>query len=87
MDFNIEVQYKHIVLGNHVENDYIKARNLVISYVSYAIYKHWILSENNIVNFHTTSLLHFIKKDLMSRTIYVKEKMFLNICDKIIVNL
>ncbi len=83
----VDIRYKHIVIGNEPSSDFIKNRNLLFSYIAYAIYKHWVQAENDIVNFNTSCLLSFIKRDLFSRTLYVKEKLFCNLVDKIITNL
>ncbi len=58
----LDVQYKHLILGNIVTNEAIRCRNLLISYVKYAIYKFWILSENQKLDFNRASLLSFVKK-------------------------
>ncbi len=80
----VNITYKHIVIGNEPDSDFIKNRNLLISYIAYAIYKHWVQSENNIHNFNTSSLQSFIKKDLFSRTFYIKDQLFVNLVDKTI---
>ncbi len=58
----VNITYKHLVIGNLEENDFIYNRNLLITYISYSIYKHWIQAQNNIINFNTECLLSFIKK-------------------------
>ena len=80
----LDIKYKHLILGDNETNGYIKSRNLIINYIQYAIYKHWIMSENNKINFSTNCLLSFVKKDLFSRSIYVTDKYFHMLCDKII---
>ncbi len=80
----VTIRYKHIVIGNREEVNLIKARNLLIFYISYSIYKFWVQSENNMVNFIEANIIEFIKKDVFSRTIYVKDKMFIQLCDKLI---
>ncbi len=80
----VTIRYKHIVIGNREEVNFIKARNLLIFYISYSIYKFWVQSENNIVNFIEANIIEFIKRDIFSRTIYVKDKMFIQLCDKLI---
>ncbi len=80
----LDVQYKHIVIGNTEENDYISCRNLLISYVAYAVYKFWIMAENKKLNFNTTNIIKFVKKDLFNRTLYNTEKYFTNLCDLVI---
>ncbi len=81
---NMEIRYKHIVIGNLEKNDFIDNRNLLIYYISYSIYKFWIQSENKIVNFNNTCIINYIKKDIFSRTLYNNNKTFLYLCDKII---
>ncbi len=83
---NVEIRYKHIVVGNRIESDYIRCRNLVISYITYAIFKFWIMSENGKINFNEP-LHEFIKRDLFKRTLYIKEHTFITICDKILKNM
>ena len=83
----MDIYYRHIVLGNNPHNDLILKRNMVISYIAYSIYKFWILAENNKVNFATDCLFKFVKKDLFSRTVYLKDQEFTRICDKITTNL
>ena len=83
----VNIQYKHIVLGNNPQTQLIQTRDLVISYIAYSIYKFWILAENNKVNFITDCPFNFVKKDLFSRTVYIKDQDFINACDRIIKNL
>ncbi len=83
----LEIRYKHIVLGNLEKSEFIKARNLLISYISYSIYKHWIQSENNTINFISEPLLDYIKRDLFSRTLYNTDNDFIMLCDKLVSNL
>ena len=83
----VKITYKHIVIGNLEENDFIYNRNLLITYISYSIYKHWIQSQNKKINFNTDCILKFIKKDIFSRTIYVKNKEFRRQCDFLVNNL
>ncbi len=83
----LNVTYKHIVIGNVEENEFIYNRNLLITYISYSIYKHWIQSQNDIINFNTECLLQFIKKDIFSRTIYVKNHEFRRQCDYLLSNI
>ena len=84
---NLNIRYKHIVIGNKVENTFIKNRNLVISYISYGLYKFWIMSENKKLNFTQTNLLDFIRKDLFKRSYYIKDKEFIRLCDMVVKNL
>ncbi len=81
---NLNIRYKHLIIGNKVVSDFIKSRNLLISYVAYSIYKYWIMSENGKVNFIHGNLLHFIKTDLFKRTYYVKNEEFIKLCDSVI---
>ncbi len=83
----VDISYKHLIIGDHANNDFIKARNLVISYCSYAIYKMWVMSENKKINLENTCILSFIKKDIFSRTLYTECKYFTLLCDKIICNI
>ncbi len=83
----VNIRYKHLVIGNVVENDFILNRNLVLSYIAYGVYKFWILAENNKLRFDNDSLADFIKKDLFKRSLYIKNNLFLNIIDKIIRNM
>ena len=83
----LDIKYKHLILGDNETNSFIKSRNLIINYIQYAIYKHWIMSENNKINFSTNCLLSFVKKDLFSRSIYVKDEYFHMLCDNIILNM
>ncbi len=82
----MNISYKHLILGDIVANEFIEERNLVITYVKYGIYKHWIMAENKMLDFNT-NILHFIKKDLFRRTLYVKSIHFLRMCDTIVANL
>ena len=68
----VNITYKHIVVGNEPDSDFIKNRNLLISYVTYAIYKHWVQSENNLHNFNNSSLLSFIKKGSFFKNLLCK---------------
>ena len=83
----LDIRYKHIILGTLQLNDITITRNLVISYIAYGIYKFWVMSENQKVNFNQDCLHNFIRKDLFSRTVYVSDKTFKNICDKIVAEL
>ncbi len=65
-------------------NEVIRCRNLLISYIKYASYKFWILSENQKLDFNSASLTSFVKRDLFRRTLYLKDKEFSNLCDKLI---
>ncbi len=80
---NLHIRYKHLVIGNKVENDFIKSRNLLISYIKYAIYKFWVMSENGKINFNNDNLSCFVKKDIFRRSLYNKEQLFIQLCDKI----
>ncbi len=84
---NMSIRYKHIVLGDTPNSSFIKSRNLVINYISYSIYKMWILSENKELDFINCNLLEFIKQDLFKRTLYNNCKYFHILCDKILNNL
>ncbi len=79
----VNISYKHIIIGNVVSNDYIASRNLVISYITYGIYKFWILAENKKLKFDTESLHRFVKKDLFKRSTYNSDKIFIMLVDKI----
>ncbi len=83
----LDITYRHIVLGNIVTNDFLKNRNLLISYVAYAIYKFWILSENNKLDFNSASLINFVKHDIFRRSLYLQDESFNNICDKLVKNM
>ena len=83
----LNITYKHLIIGDRTENEYIRCRNLVISYAKYAIYKFWILSENKKLNFNNDSLHAFVKRDLFRRTLFLKENNFSKLCDKIIQNM
>ncbi len=80
----VKITYKHIVIGNIEDNSYIYNRNLLITYISYSIYKFWVLSQNNLANFKNDCLLSFIKKDLFTRTIYNQDDNFKKQCDSLI---
>ncbi len=80
---NMSIKYKHIVLGDTPNSSFIKSRNLVINYISYSIYKMWILSENKKLDFINCNILEFIKQDLFKRTLYNNCKYFHILCDKI----
>ncbi len=84
---NLSIKYKHIVIGDIPNNPYIKSRNLVLNYISYSLYKMWILSENKKLDFKQCNILEFIKEDLFRRTLYNNCKYFHMICDKLITNL
>ncbi len=79
----LDISYKHIILGNRVDNDTIKYRNMLISYIKYSLYKFWLLAENKKIDFKNDCLLKFIKKDLFFRTTYVRDQRFIEMCDKI----
>ncbi len=83
----LDIKYKHIILGTLQLNETTITRNLVISYIAYGLYKFWVMSENQKVNFNQDSLHNFIRKDLFSRTIYISNKPFKSICDKIVTEL
>ncbi len=83
----LDIKYKHLILGNRVDNDTIKYRNMLISYIKYSLYKFWVLSENKKVDFKNDCLIKFIKKDLFYRTTYIRDHKFVNMCDTIINNL
>ncbi len=80
----MNITYKHLVIGNIPRTEYIIARNLVISYIAYGIYKFWIMSENQKVNFNHDCLTSFIRRDIFSRTVYVNNDIFKNICDRLL---
>ena len=84
---NLNIRYKHIVVGNKVENTFIKNRNLLISYIAYGIYKFWIMCENNKLNFTQSNLIDFIRKDLFGRSYYIKDKEFIRLCDMVVKNI
>ncbi len=81
---NVDIKYKHIVIGNIVTNDFIASRNLLFSYLSYGVYKFWILAENGKVRFHVDSLRAFIRKEIFKRSLYVKDKYFKQMVDDIL---
>ncbi len=83
----VNITYKHIVIGNFEESNFIYNRNLLITYISYSIYKFWVRSQNNLVNFKRDCLLTFIKNDIFSRTIYVKDDEFRRQCDTLVAKL
>ncbi len=83
----LNIQYKHIIIGDKESNSYIKSRNLLISYITYGIYKFWILSENNKLDFNNTCLYDFIRKHLFKKTLVINDRIFHMLCDKIIRNL
>ncbi len=83
----MNITYKHVVVGTVMNNEFVKARNLMIDYISYAIYKMWIMSENNVINLTSTCIITFIRKDLFKRTFYNEDKYFKMLCDKVIQNL
>lgn len=83
----LDIQYKHLIMGDIETGDFIKNRNLVINYIMYAIYKFWIMAENKKLDFNNNCLLEFIKKDLLYRNMYICDNTFHSISDKIIVNL
>ncbi len=80
----VKITYKHIVIGNLEDNSFIYNRNLLITYISYSIYKFWVLSQNNLSDFKNDCLLSFIKKDLFMRTIYNQDENFKKQCDSLI---
>ncbi len=80
----VNITFKHIVVGNIEDNDFIKNRNVLISYIAYAIYKFWVMSENGKTNFKRDCLVSFVKADLFRRTLYLKNKTFSDICDSVI---
>ncbi len=68
-------------------NEYIQARDFVINYITYSIFKMWIMSENNIFNLTNTCIISFIRKDLFKRTLYNDGKYFKLLCDRVIQNI
>ncbi len=68
-------------------NEITKYRNLLISYITYGVYKFWIMAENNKINFNTDSLHNFIKKDLFGRSVYLKDSNFNVLVNKVINNM
>ncbi len=83
----LDIQYKHLIIGDLETGEYLKNRNLVINYIMYAIYKFWVMAENKKLEFKNNCLLEFIKKDLLYRNMYICDTKFHEISDKIIVNL
>ncbi len=83
----MDITYKIIIFGNDELSDYIKARNLVISYITYGIYKMWILHENKKLNLVNVNLIQFIKKHIFEKSMLHEDKFFKAICDKVIINL
>ncbi len=81
---NLDISYRHIVVGNTVTNQIICSRNLLLSYVAYGIYKFWVMSENGKVNFVNDSLQKFIRLDLFKRSVYLKDTEFSKLVDKVI---
>ena len=81
---NVHITYKHIIIGNIAYNDYVKNRNEVIAYIAYAIFKMWILYENNKFDIRNRNLLEFIKTELFKRSLFNNDKYFRLITDKII---
>ena len=80
----LDIKYKHLILGDEQTSTFLKARNSFINYICYGVYKYWILSKNGKINFNTSCIISFIKKDLFQRTLYNNEKYFTYLCDKII---
>ena len=80
----MNITYKHVIIGTVMSNDYVKTRNLLIDYLAYAIYKMWIMSENKLINLTNTCLATFIIRDLFKRTLYTKDKYFSMLCDRVI---
>ncbi len=80
----LDISYRHIILGNMVTNKIIYCRNLLLSYVAYGIYKFWVMSENNKVNFLTDSLQKFIRIDLFKRSVYLNNTDFSMLVDRVI---
>ena len=62
----------------------VKNRNEVIAYIAYAIFKMWILYENNKFDIRNRNLLEFIKTELFKRSLFNNDKYFRLITDKII---
>ncbi len=83
----VDIKFKHIVIGNIEESEYIQARNLSFSYIAYAIYKFWVMSENSKINFRRDCLITFVKNDLFRRTFFIKNKRFSDLCDSIITSM
>ncbi len=84
---HLDIKYKHIVFGTLGDNNAIQARNLVLNYISFSIFKMWIQSENNELNFRNVDVVSYIKKYLFSKTMIVDNRFFIDQCDKIILNL
>ncbi len=83
----LDITYKHIIIGNISTSETVQKRNMVISYVAYGIYKFWIMSENQKINFKLECIFKFIRKELFKRSLYLNDDVFKVICDKIIVEL
>ncbi len=84
---NMDITYKIIIFGNDELSDFIKARNLVISYITYGIYKMWILHENKKLNLAHVNLIQFTKKHIFEKSMLHEDKFFKALCDKVIMNL
>ncbi len=82
----VNITYKHIIIGNIGNSETIENRNLVILYITYAIYKFWVLAENKKADYKH-SITQFVKNDLFKRTLYNKDKLFTMMCDSILKNM
>ncbi len=83
----LDISYKHIVFGTLGDSDVIQARNLVINYIAFSIFKMWIQSENNVLNFINVDVPSYVKNYLFKKTMIVENRIFTDQCDKIILNL
>ncbi len=84
---NLNISYRHIIIGVSGDSAFIKDRNLVINYIAFCVYKMWILYENKKLDFINTNIHEFVRRFLFKKTLIISSKYFNTICDKIITNI
>ena len=83
----VDIQYKHLIIGFPETNNYLKCKNLLLSYITYSIYRLWIICENEKQDMNKFNLCQYLKQYLLEKSCIIQEKNFRSQCDKIILNL
>ena len=62
----LDIKWCHIILGLNENNDLIinKARNNILTIIAYAIYKSWVVIDDNKVNYKYIDISQKIKQSL-----------------------
>ncbi len=84
---NLDVRYRHIIIGNRDENNLTKARNLLLSYIKFCFYKIWIMAENDKLDFKNVNVAQFLKDYLFRKSCIISNPVFKRLCDKVVSNL